>query len=96
MLAMLWRTIRLMPDASDRGLESGTRLLAGPGPPYATEVFDDGPTPLAWLLAADLELAVLGRTLSSKSVEPVRVTGPVVEGDRVTDALAGHQLPQLH
>ncbi len=46
---------------------SGPRLLAGAGTPYATEEFDDGRASLAWLLAADLELAVLGEGLGRSS-----------------------------
>ncbi len=46
-------------------------------------------------LAADLEHAVLGEGMR-QILEPVRVARPVVERDRVTDPLAGDELPGLH
>ena len=95
MLAMLCRTIRLIPDASAAAFSAARASSPAAGSPYATEEFDDGRATLARRFAADLELPVLGERVG-EILEPVRVAGPVVEGDRVTDALAGDQLPQLH
>src|SRR5690606_22380592 len=63
--------------------------------PAAAEVAGDGASADMWLLASDLQHAVLDEACR-QLLEPEGVPRLVVAGVRVPDRLTGDQLPQLH